>query len=203
MFQGRNHDSAISYYEKVGDAEPVCVEAELPFGLPQGWEWARLPSLFVIDPRSKHADDEPVSFAPMSTIDPGFTSSVSYETRRWGEVKKGFTHFEEGDVAFAKISPCLENRKSFVASGLVNKAGAGTTELIVLRCAGGISPWYTLCFLKSPAFIDAAKETFMGTVGQQRVKRDFINSVLFPVPPASEQARIARKAAELLRSIGL
>ncbi|MBQ9003626.1 MAG: restriction endonuclease subunit S, partial [Eggerthellaceae bacterium] len=199
IFRGEDN----SYYEKVGDAEPVCVEAELPFGLPQGWEWARIPSLFVIDPRSKRLDDEFVSFAPMSAIDPGFTSSASYEIRRWRDVKKGFTHFEEGDVAFAKISPCLENRKSFVASGLVNKAGAGTTELIVLRCVGGVSPWYTLCFLKSSTFIDAAKETFMGTVGQQRVKRDFIGSVLFPVPPASEQTRIAGRVAELLGSIGL
>ncbi|WP_201781593.1 restriction endonuclease subunit S, partial [Olsenella uli] len=188
---------------KVGGAEPVCVDSELPFDLPEGWEWARLPSLFVIDPRSRQDDVALVSFAPMASIDPGFTSHVKYEVRPWGEVKRGFTHFEEGDVLFAKISPCFENRKSFVAESLENKHGAGTTELIVLRCICGMTPWFALCFLKSPTFIDAAKGTFMGTVGQQRVKREFIDSVLFPVPPLSEQARIAKSASKLLDSIGL
>lgn len=159
--------------------------------------------MFVIDPRSRHDDAALVSFAPMASIDPGFASHATYDVRLWGEVKKGFTHFEEGDVLFAKISPCFENRKSFVAESLENKHGAGTTELIVLRCICGVSPWFALCFLKSPTFIDAAKGTFMGTVGQQRVKREFIDSVLFPVPPLSEQARIAKSASKLLDSIGL
>lgn len=101
------------------------------------------------------------------------------------------------DIAFAKITPCFQNRKSAVFSNLPNGIGAGTTELKVLRPYGEtINRFYTLYFLESPYFIDEA--TFKGTANQQRIVVGYLENKLFPLPPIEEQCRIAGKIAEVL-----
>src|SRR5512141_3010084 len=117
--------------------------------LPKGWTTARLSEIAQINPRHPKALDValPVTFVPMarlSELKPSFTYT---EERPLGAVRKGFTHFAEGDVLFAKITPCMENGKGAVARGLRNKLGCGTTELHVIRPLGGISPEYIYRFL--------------------------------------------------------
>ena len=180
-----------SYYEKIGDKEPICIEDEIPFEIPKSWEWARLKNVFTINPKNNAVGTILASFVPMAMIDGGYDSKFSFEILPWESIVRGFTHFAEGDVVFAKISPCFENRKSFIAEGLMNEIGAGTTELIVLRKYGEtIHNRYTLYFLKSRFFIAAGIKTFMGTVGQQRVTKDYVAEQLFPLPPLIEQQRI-------------
>jgi type I restriction enzyme S subunit len=75
------------------------------------------------------------------------------EAKKWGHIKKGFTHFRNGDVVVAKITPCFENGKAAVIDGLENSIGAGTTELHVFRpIHPGILPGYIYLFLRSPYF---------------------------------------------------
>ena len=136
----------------------------------------------------------------MASISDGFSDSFKYEERCWRDVKSGFTHFADGDVAVAKISPCLENRKSFVAKALPNGIGAGTTELFVFR-SRHILPDYTLLFFKSDCFISACVGTFNGVVGQQRAARNVIEEIMFPIPPIPEQSRIVEKVEELFGEI--
>ena len=69
----------------------------------------------------------------MKSIMDGFNNAFCYKKRKWRDVKSGFTHFKNGDVGFAKITPCFQNRKSVVFHGLENCYGAGTTELHILR----------------------------------------------------------------------
>lgn len=140
------------------------------------------------------------AFVPMASISDGFSDSFKYEERCWRDVKTGFTHFADGDVAVAKISPCLENRKSFVAKALPNGIGAGTTELFVFR-SRHILPDYTLLFFKSDCFISACVGTFNGVVGQQRAARNVIEEMMFPIPPVPEQSRIVEKVEELFGEI--
>ena len=100
----------------------------------------------------------------MKTIADGFTSSIKPETRTWAEIKKGFTHVADGDIALAKITPCFQNRKSAVIRGLLNAVGAGTTELHVVRpIADGIIPDYALLHLKCLTFLDVGVSKMTGS----------------------------------------
>ncbi len=178
-----------SYYEKFADGKEVCIDDEIPFEIPSTWEWRRLSSLFQINPKNTVGDNADAAFIPMEKIDATYQSNFSYSVRKWREIKSGFTHFADGDVAFAKITPCFQNRKSMILKGLPNGIGAGTTELKVLRTYGNtISTEYLLFFLESPYFVEEA--IFKGTANQQRIISGYLENKLFPIPPQKEQQRI-------------
>ena len=187
-----------SYYEKISDTV-TCIDEELPFDIPDNWVWARLSSACIINPRNNIADDMAVSFVPMTMIQDGFANKYTFEQRKWVEVKKGFTHFAENDVGFAKITPCFENRKSVVFRGLLNGYGAGTTELYILRTfPDTIIPEYILYIVKTESFLVGGKQTCAGVVGQQRISKDYVCDYLVPVPPLNEQVRIINKCTEIM-----
>ena len=187
-----------SYYEKfLATGEVKCIDEEIPFEIPQGWEWCRILSIFQLNPKIEANDDTLAAFIPMEAISAVYSSEYSYYERRWKEIKSGFTQFADGDIAFAKITPCFQNRKSAVFSNLPNGIGAGTTELKVLRPYGEtINRFFALYFLESPYFIDEA--TFKGTANQQRIASGYLENKLFPLPPIEEQCRIANKIAEVV-----
>jgi type I restriction enzyme S subunit len=119
---------------KIKETGQFPIETEdAPFELPSKWKWTCLYDIGKINPRNMTEDDTEVSFIPMTLISETSIKPIGSEKRRWGEVKKGFTHFAEDDVALAKITPCFQNGKSAVMRGLTNKLGAGTTELHVFR----------------------------------------------------------------------
>ncbi len=197
IFRGEDN----SYYEKVGDIV-TCIDEELPFDVPDNWAWIRLSSACIINPKNNIADDTVVSFVPMTLIQNGYTSEFIFEQRKWGEVKKGFTHFAENDVGFAKITPCFENRKSVIFRGLCNGYGAGTTELHILRAyPDTILPEYFLYLVKTESFISGGKQTFSGAVGQQRVGKEYVYNYFCPVPPLNEQQRITEKCSEIIATL--
>src|SRR5215204_2948163 len=108
-------------------------EEEFPYVLPDSWLWTRLTNLGLVNPRNNFDDSATASFVPMNLIPQKYGESVKTETRYWGAIKSGFTHFAEGDVVLAKITPCFQNGKAAVMRGLENNVGAGTTELHVFR----------------------------------------------------------------------
>lgn len=136
----------------------------------------------------------------MECVKAGFGSGFSIHIIPWKNIKKGYTHFADGDIAFAKITPCFQNRKSVIFSGLPNGIGAGTTELKVLRPYGkNICGKYVLAILQSSYFIDEA--TFKGTANQQRIINGYVENKLIPLPPSKEQFRITTSITELFESI--
>ncbi len=170
-----------------------------PYELPVGWVWTRLADIGQVNPRNAVEDNLEVSFVPMALVPAVYGEPVRSEIRRWSEVKKGFTHFAEGDVVLAKITPCFQNGKAAVMRGLVNRVGAGTTELHVFRGSGGlISPDYVLIYLKTPLFVEAGISKMSGTAGQQRVPGSYFSSNPFPLPPIEEQRRIVTKVDQLM-----
>ena len=173
---------------------------EGPWELPEGWVWASVQDVFQINPKNSAPEDADAGFVPMANISDGFYDCFTYENRLWKTIKSGFTHFADNDVAVAKISPCLENRKSFVAKTLPNGIGAGTTELFVFR-SSQIVPEYGLLFFKSEYFISSCVGTFNGVVGQQRASRSVIEELAFPIPPGFEQLRIVQEVNSLFGSI--
>ena len=156
---------------------------------PEGWAIATVSDVFEINPKIQASDEMDAGFVAMASIGDGYNNVFSYEVRKWGNIKKGFTRFEDGDIAVAKISPCLENRKSVILQNLPNGIGAGTTELNIFR-SRIVVPEYGLLFFKSDYFINRCAGSYNGVVGQQRVNRSLIEGMQFLLPPVDEQRRI-------------
>ena len=186
--QDPNDEPAIELLKRINPDFQPCDNSHYE-NLPKNWCLAKVKDVFVINPRNKAEDNTIAGFIPMTLIDDGYSNTFSYEKQEWGSIKTGFTHFADGDVAVAKISPCLENRKSIVLRDLPNGIGAGTTELHVFR-SSVVIPEYALYFFKSEYFISKCVGTFNGVVGQQRVGKNIIEETQIPIPPINEQTRI-------------
>ena len=153
-----------------------------------------------INPKNYVDDNKEAAFIPMEKIEATYLSSYTYTVRKWREIKSGYTHFADGDVAFAKITPCFQNRKSMILKSLPNGIGAGTSELKVLRTySDTISKEYLLFFLESPYFVEEA--IFKGTANQQRIISGYLENKLFPLPPLNEQRSIAEKIKNSLVNV--
>lgn len=164
--------------------------------IPASWQTCKVKDVFQINPKINISDDLDAAFVPMTNIEDKYNNRFTFEVRKWGQIKRGYTHFRDGDIAVAKISPCLENRKSVVLKDMPNGIGAGTTELNVFR-SEIVDPLYGLYFFKSNHFISNCVGTFNGVVGQQRVATKIIEDITFFLPPYNEQLRIVNKIEEL------
>ncbi len=160
--------------------------------LPDNWVLTRIKDVFEINPKNKASDNIQAGFVPMASIHDGYSNKFHYDVKQWGEIKSGFTHFADGDIAVAKISPCLENRKSMILRDLPNGIGAGTTELLIFRSTILI-PEFSLLFFKSDNFIKCCTGTFNGVVGQQRVGKSIVEDIHIPIPPLNTQRAIIER----------
>ena len=178
---------------------PEISEDEIPFDIPESWRWVRLGNVVKRNPKNNLEDSLDVSFIPMNCVSDGYRNKHTFETRKWGQIKKGFTHFANGDIGVAKITPCFQNRKSVIFRDLINGVGAGTTELSVVRIFNEtIYDKYLLWFFKSDYFISNGVKSFSGTAGQQRIDKNYMTNCLFPLPPLAEQKRIVQKLEQIL-----
>lgn len=165
---------------------------------------ARLGDVCVINPKAPLIDDATmVSFVPMPRVgEKGeFDSS---EIRPYIEVKKGFTYFADGDVLFAKITPCMENGKGAVAHGMKNGHGCGSTEFHVLRVDRSrlLGKW--LYYLTVwPAFRKEAERNMTGSAGQKRVPKSYLENYQINIPTLSEQQLQVQSLNELYTLISL
>jgi type I restriction enzyme S subunit len=178
---------------------PIAFDYNEQTELPPTWVYSTLYDIGGIAPRNDSEDGAEASFVPMAQVSEFYGIPAQSETRAWGEIKSGFTHFAEGDVCLAKITPCYQNGKSAVMRGLRNGIGAGTTELHVFRAIDElVSPDYVLIFLKSPLFINEGIPRMTGSAGQKRITRDYFAGKPFPLPPLEEQKRIVAKVDQLM-----
>ena len=176
---------------------PTLLGQDMPCPLPVNWRWSQIAEIGVLSPRNDVDDDVQSSFVPMPLIASGYGLPIEHEVRQWGEIKKGYTHFAEGDVGLAKITPCFQNGKSAVFRNLTGGLGSGTTELHIVRPLF-VDPDYILIFLKCSHFIEAGISKMTGTAGQKRVPTEYFASSSFPLPPLAEQHRIVAKVDELM-----
>ena len=159
------------------------------FAIPNSWTMAEMSDLFLLNPKDEVDDETEVGFVPMACVEDGFSGNHSFETRKWEDVKKGYCHFQNGDIGVAKISPCFENLKSCILHSLPNGVGTGTTELVILRSLGVYVPFYMYLF-KSSWYISQGTKYFKGVVGQQRVNKAIFTDLKVPLPSVAEQKRI-------------
>ena len=178
---------------------PEVTNQEALFSTPTGWRWTRLGNISEIAPRNILDDDVQVAFVPMPLVTTSYKGDHGQETRKWSDIKKGYTHFADGDIALAKITPCFENSKAAVFKHLSGGYGAGTTELHIARpIRGTVDPLFILLYLKAPMFLEVGKTKMTGSAGQKRVPKDFFAGNPLPLPPLAEQHRIVTKVDELM-----
>lgn len=152
----------------------------------------RISALADINPALSRvpADSTAVSFVSMADVSES-GGLLSQRERPFGEVKMGFTRFQEGDVLFAKITPCMENGKGALAVGLKGGVGCGSTEFHVLRARGDNDPRYLYHWLQWGATRQKAQLFMSGSAGQQRVPAEFFRRFRIPAPGPEVQQRIA------------
>jgi type I restriction enzyme, S subunit len=167
--------------------------------LPHSWSWSRLLDLGEINPRNTAPDEDKATFVPMAGVSEKHSSSLLGEEAKWSDITKGYTHFANGDVILAKITPCFENGKAAFITGLKYGIGAGSTEFHVFRAMhAAISPAYIYLFLRSPLFRVNGQANMTGTAGQKRLPTYYFALSPLPLPPTGEQNRIVAKVDELM-----
>ena len=166
---------------------------------PKGWDVFELGEIVEINPsgRPKAKTEQPTSFLPMTLVDPSHIYSDTLDVKRFEDVSTGYTYFEENDVLFAKITPCMENGNIVIAKNLLNGFGFGSTEFHVIRPNEKANSAWLYAFVKRPEFRKEATRWFRGTAGQQRVPSDFLESYRVPLPPLTLQEEFARVAARV------
>ena len=184
-----------SYYEKIlATGEVKCIDEEIPFEIPQGWEWCRLGeiSTYAQTKRKINASnaDSQLWGLDLEDIEKGgrlLNIKTVGERKAIGDK----TIFNRGDILYSKLRPYL--LKILVA----HEGGICTPEIIPFTCYGNICKDYIVSFLKSPYVDDYINSVTFG-VKMPRVSTETMTSLLVPLPPLSEQFRIDTKTKELM-----
>ena len=154
----------------------------------------RIADVVSINPRpvlDKHGDNALASFIPMKCVEEESGKFTPLCNRRVSEVRKGYTSFRDGDVLFAKVTPCMENGKAAVMKGLTNGLGFGSTEFFVLRPKIELDAGYLFHFIIQSTFRRNAARNMTGAVGLRRVPKPWLEQQTIPLPDLNEQRRIA------------
>ncbi len=170
------------------------------------WERKRLGEVCEINPsRPKNLErslDAPTTFVPMVAVDERTGTIANPDIVPYSKVSKGYTYFEENDVLFAKITPCMQNGKHVIARNLIDGIGFGTTEFHVIRFTDGVMPEWIWYFVRQPHFLKEATAYFTGAVGQQRVPDSFLSNYVIPLPPIPDQKNIVANLRERMAHAG-
>lgn len=162
---------------------------------PSDWVACSISDVAQVNPKKIDAEPDTISgFVPMALAPISFSDSLRYEEKYWKEIKKSYTNFQNGDVLFAKVTPCFENGKAAIVDGLPNGIGAGSSEFYVLRPhAPYVLPEILFALIKTQKFANDGAANMTGAVGLRRVPRAFVESFDAPMIPIAEQKVIAEK----------
>ncbi len=166
--------------------------------LPSSWSLTKLGEITEINPKlaTELPSELEISFIPMRCVAEMSGEMDLSIIRHYKEVRTGYTHFQNGDVIFAKITPCMENGKVAVVNKLKNGIGFGSTEFHVIRLLAQMPSSLLFFFLIQESMRGDAQRHMTGTAGQLRVPVKYLSEVLFPLPPLPEQHRIVAKIEE-------
>lgn len=169
---------------------------------PESWARCSLADIVVLNPKNDASAEQTAGFVPMALAPTDYRGTLQHEEKLWGEIKKSYTNFADGDVIFAKVTPCFENGKAAIVRDMPSGIGAGSSEFYVLRPASEeISPNLLFATIKTQSFMQQGAENMTGAVGLRRVPRAFVQSFPTALPPAAEQKVIADKLDTLLTQV--
>lgn len=137
-----------------------------------------------------------VSFVEMSSVSENGYISLK-EERSYKDVKGSYTYFADNDLIFAKITPCMENGKCAIATGLSNGIGFGSSEFHVFRCQNDVLNSYLFALLNTDEVRWYAKKNMKGSSGHRRVPEEFYASLEIPLPPMDVQKKIAEECEKI------
>lgn len=174
--------------------------------VPSHWSVKRLRYAARLNPARRGVELPPetvVSFVPMEAVGEGGGLALHAE-RTVNEIGAGYTFFADDDVVVAKITPCFENRKGALATGLKSGVAFGTTELHVIRSGGELDPEFLFYVTIADHFRSIGESEMYGAGGQKRVPETFIKDFRIAIPPLDEQRKIAaalRRQTEVIDSL--
>lgn len=164
------------------------------------WDNVKLSKVALVNPSGAYkgqAVDTPISFVPMEVVDETF-SEITTKGETTIAQSSGFTKFREGDLLWAKITPCMQNGKSAIAKNLTNGLGCGSTEFFILRPKDErLAIEYLHVILHMKCVRETAMLFFGGSAGQQRVPASFLENFNIPLPSIGKQVEIANHVYEL------
>ena len=187
-------------YEKRVDAKgresvPVCIEDEIPFEIPESWEWRRLGSLVLN--RGQKRPEARFAYIDISSID-NVNQKLGQETviNAADAPSRARKLVAKNDVLYATVRPYLHN--ACIVDKDFNIKPIASTGFAVLSCLDGFLPSFLLYFLVSPSFDSYANanENAKG-VAYPAINDNRLYRALVPVPPASEQKRIVSRVTEV------
>lgn len=172
----------------------------------EDWIECRLDQVSEINPKLENKSEIDgeleIQFLPMRLVEAENNITHNIETRKFKEVqKKSYTYFEEADILFAKVTPCMENGKIAIASNLKNNVGYGSSEFHVFRASKLIFKELLFYFLVQKDFRRNAQHAMTGAVGLRRVPKKYLENHSIPLPPLVEQKAIVKKIEELFSSL--
>ncbi|GAA3459523.1 restriction endonuclease subunit S [Saccharothrix longispora] len=145
-----------------------------------------------------------VSFNPRPTLNAGgdavylpmeaiseFGPVDTSRRRPIADLRQGYSYVANGDVAFAKVTPCFENGKGFVARDLPAGQAFATTEVTVMRPSAEIEADYLGWVLQSSHFLKQGESHMTGSGGLRRVPESFVGSYSIPLPDRRMQRDVA------------
>lgn len=164
--------------------------------VPGHWLIVRLRFAARLNPSTKELRQIPstqqTTFIPMEAIDEDGRIDAS-RTRPFDELQTGYSYFREDDVTVAKVTPCFENGKGAVMTGLHNGFGFGTTELITFRPREElITPYFLYLITRSYPVRNLGIQSMTGASGLKRVSEDFFKDLSCGIPPLAEQIKIEK-----------
>jgi restriction endonuclease S subunit len=182
--------SALKQKEAVEALQGALLRAVFPYKegdeLPKGWKWEKVDNLAKVGKTRKKkvatSIKELTSFVPMDSVDDISGKITKTLYRPYDELGQSYTYFENGDIIFAKITPCMQNGKCAIVSEMKDGFGYGSSEYIVLTPTKPIYTKWVHYFLRTVELRRAAEEHFTGSAGQQRVPTDYLQKYPIPVP---------------------
>lgn len=157
--------------------------------IPAHWAFGKIKQVAQFAPKcdfSRLKDDALITFTPMECIRNGYFENRG---KQLNTITGSYTPYSEGDIVFAKVTPCFENGNICIMKNLYSGMGLGSSELFVLR-AHFINTEYLFYYLQHPGFVQRACASMTGTGGLKRVSSDFVQNCPLPIPPEEEQHKI-------------
>ena len=177
---------------------PPITKDEIPYELPQGWEWVRLGEVInygstgTVD--NNNNLDENTWILDLEDIEKESSKLLVKNIIKNKSFNSSKKNFKKGDVLYGKLRPYLD--KVIVAE----EDGICTTEILPLRIYYGIDSYYLKWFLKSPMFIQYVNQLTYG-VKMPRLGTEDGKNALLALPPLAEQKRIVTKVEELMQLV--
>ena len=179
--------------ELEGRFDPTVYKDGIKLSSPK-WDNEKLSKVAFVNPSGAYKGktaEKPISFVPMEVIDETF-SEITTMDETTIEQASGFTKFRDGDLLWAKITPCMQNGQSAIAKNLTNGGGCGSTEFFILRPKDErLAIEYLHVILHMKCVRETAILYFGGSAGQQRVPASFLENFNLPLPPKEKQVEIA------------